>query len=103
MRGCTDVLTRTSRVPPNVSFEVDDVESEWQYSQLFDFIHSRYMAGSIADWPRLMRQCYKLSSHLHLHLHFYFHFNSLPLSAWHSTDFVRIVLCCNLTKPELIS
>ncbi|KIW58038.1 hypothetical protein, variant [Exophiala xenobiotica] len=45
-------------VPPNVSFEVDDVESEWQYSQPFDFIHSRYMAGSIADWPRLMRQCY---------------------------------------------
>ena len=69
MRGCTDVLTRTSRVPPNVSFEVDDVESEWQYSQPFDFIHSRYMAGSIADWPRLMRQCYKLSSLLHFYLH----------------------------------
>ncbi|KIW10107.1 hypothetical protein PV08_11067 [Exophiala spinifera] len=48
-------------VPPNVKFEVDDVESEWPYSQPFDYIHSRYMAGSIADWPRLMYQCYKLS------------------------------------------
>ncbi|KIW27718.1 hypothetical protein, variant 1 [Cladophialophora immunda] len=45
-------------VPPNVRFEVDDVESEWQYSQPFDFVHCRYMAGSIADWPRLMSQCY---------------------------------------------
>lgn len=42
-------------------FEVDDVESEWQYSRPFDYVHSRYMAGSIADWPRLMSQCYKLS------------------------------------------
>ncbi|RVX73473.1 hypothetical protein B0A52_03115 [Exophiala mesophila] len=46
-------------VPPNVTFEVDDVESEWQYSRPFDYVHSRYMAGSIADWPRLMSQCYK--------------------------------------------
>lgn len=46
-------------VPPNVIFEVDDVESEWEYSRPFSFIHSRYMAGSIADWPRLMHQCYK--------------------------------------------
>ncbi|KIX06361.1 uncharacterized protein Z518_04337 [Rhinocladiella mackenziei CBS 650.93] len=56
-------------VPPNVTFEVDDVESEWQYSQPFDFIHSRYMAGSIADWPRLMSECYKLSLALILSLH----------------------------------
>ncbi|KIV95132.1 hypothetical protein, variant [Exophiala mesophila] len=45
-------------VPPNVTFEVDDVESEWQYSRSFDYVHSRYMAGSVADWPRLMSQCY---------------------------------------------
>jgi len=46
-------------VPPNVSFEVDDVESLWPERPPFDFIHSRYMAGSIVDWPGLMRQCYQ--------------------------------------------
>ncbi|KAL4808156.1 S-adenosyl-L-methionine-dependent methyltransferase [Aspergillus unguis] len=43
-------------VPPNVIFEVDDVESEWPSRPPFDFIHSRYMCGSIEDWPRLARQ-----------------------------------------------
>ncbi|KAI9838376.1 MAG: hypothetical protein M1819_005644 [Sarea resinae] len=49
---------QTSWVPPNVRFVVDDVESEW-LGQPYDFIHSRYMAGSILDWPRLARQCYE--------------------------------------------
>ncbi|KAL4757918.1 class I SAM-dependent methyltransferase [Aspergillus foveolatus] len=47
-----------SRVPPNVVFEVDDVESEWPPRPPFDFIHSRYMCGSIEDWPRLAQQAY---------------------------------------------
>ncbi|KAL4733969.1 S-adenosyl-L-methionine-dependent methyltransferase [Aspergillus similis] len=47
-----------SRVPPNVIFEVDDVESEWPPRAPFDFIHSRYMCGSIKDWPRLAQQAY---------------------------------------------
>jgi len=46
-------------VPPNVAFLVDDVESDWVRGQPFDFIHSRYMGGSIADWPKLMRQAYE--------------------------------------------
>ncbi|KAL4746817.1 S-adenosyl-L-methionine-dependent methyltransferase [Aspergillus terricola var. indicus] len=46
------------RVPPNVIFEVDDVESEWPPRAPFDFIHSRYMCGSIEDWPRLAQQAY---------------------------------------------
>lgn len=46
-------------VPPNVRFEVDDVEDSWTYSQPFNFIHSRYMAGSIVDWENLMRQCFE--------------------------------------------
>lgn len=45
-------------VPVNVSFEVDDCESPWPQRPPFDFIHSRYMAGSIADWPRLIRRCH---------------------------------------------
>ncbi|KAH7058598.1 S-adenosyl-L-methionine-dependent methyltransferase [Macrophomina phaseolina] len=47
-------------VPPNVSFEVDDVESEWpEHRPPFDLVHARYMAGSIQDWPALLRNCYK--------------------------------------------
>ncbi|PVI02860.1 S-adenosyl-L-methionine-dependent methyltransferase [Periconia macrospinosa] len=48
-----------SLVPPNVKFEVDDVEDEWVYSTKFDYIHVRYMACTIRDWPKLIRQCFK--------------------------------------------
>ena len=44
-------------VPPNVHFEVDDVESEWTYSKKFDFIHCRTMSACIRDWPTLVRRC----------------------------------------------
>ncbi|KAF4986725.1 hypothetical protein FGRMN_10702 [Fusarium graminum] len=37
-------------VPPNVQFIIDDIEEEWHYSSLFDYIHSRMMNSSIADW-----------------------------------------------------
>ena len=46
-------------VPPNVRFEVDDLEDDWTFAYPFDYIHSRYMAGSIKDWPRLMKQCFE--------------------------------------------
>lgn len=52
----TDVL---DSVPPNVRFEVDDVEAEWTYSAPFDYIHCRYMVASIFDWPRFLRQTYR--------------------------------------------
>ncbi|KAL8669286.1 MAG: hypothetical protein Q9168_006118 [Polycauliona sp. 1 TL-2023] len=46
-------------VPPNCIFEVDDVTMEWTYrKESFDFIHSREMFGSIADWDEYFRQCY---------------------------------------------
>ena len=45
-------------VPRNVKFEVDDVESPWTHPIKFDYIHCRFMAGSIADWPKLIRTCY---------------------------------------------
>ncbi|ERF76624.1 hypothetical protein EPUS_04444 [Endocarpon pusillum Z07020] len=50
------MLTQDS-VPPNLEFIVDDVEDEWGYEhQPFDFIHARFLAGAIRDWPKLMRQ-----------------------------------------------
>ncbi|KAL8635398.1 MAG: hypothetical protein Q9228_007104, partial [Teloschistes exilis] len=48
-----------SWVPPNCIFEVDDVTMEWTFRKdSFDFIHSREMFGSIADWDEYFRQCY---------------------------------------------
>ena len=46
-------------VPPNLTFEIDDVESEWSYSTAFDFIHTRHMDFSIGDWPKLVANCFK--------------------------------------------
>ncbi|KAF2146549.1 uncharacterized protein K452DRAFT_294114 [Aplosporella prunicola CBS 121167] len=45
-------------VPANVTFEVDDVESDWPSRPPFDFIHSRCMGGSIKDWPALIKRSY---------------------------------------------
>ncbi|RMJ24772.1 Methyltransferase [Aspergillus sp. HF37] len=37
-------------VPPNCFFEVDDYESEWDFSKPFDFIHGRNLAGTVKDY-----------------------------------------------------
>lgn len=55
------MLTDFCSVPPNVVFEVDDVEAEWCFSRQFDYIHCRYLAGSIGNWPRLMEQAFKFT------------------------------------------
>lgn len=48
-------------VPPNVQFYVEDIEDEWTYGEDegFDFIHARYIAGAVQDWPRLVSQVFK--------------------------------------------
>jgi cyclopropane fatty-acyl-phospholipid synthase-like methyltransferase len=65
-------------VPPNVSFEVsvnllpasaclyrltirqvEDIEEPWTFSRPFDYIHARYLANAIKDWPKLVRQCFE--------------------------------------------
>ncbi|KAF6811293.1 methyltransferase domain-containing protein [Colletotrichum plurivorum] len=47
-----------SWVPPNVFFEIDDVESPWLNPNKFGFVFCRYMLGAIADWPKLVRTIY---------------------------------------------
>ncbi|OHW96818.1 methyltransferase domain-containing protein [Colletotrichum incanum] len=47
-----------SWVPPNIKFEIDDVESPWVNEGKYDFIFCRYMAASIADWPKLIQNIY---------------------------------------------
>ncbi|TDZ26380.1 Secondary metabolism regulator LAE1 [Colletotrichum orbiculare MAFF 240422] len=44
--------------PPNVKFEIDDLEESWTFSKPFDYIHSRLMNSSISDWQRLIRQSF---------------------------------------------
>ncbi|KAJ3944850.1 uncharacterized protein N0V96_004867 [Colletotrichum fioriniae] len=45
-------------VPPNVKFEIDDVESPWVHSRKYDFIMCRYMVASIKDWPGLIKNIF---------------------------------------------
>ncbi|KAF6810339.1 methyltransferase domain-containing protein [Colletotrichum sojae] len=51
-------LTFERRVAPNLRFEVDDIEEEWTYSQPFDYIHSRHMTSSLADWKEYITNCF---------------------------------------------
>ncbi|KAH0846300.1 putative methyltransferase [Fonsecaea pedrosoi] len=47
-------------VPPNLRFIIDDFEDEWAYDDTpFDYIHGRYLASSVRDWPRLVRQSFE--------------------------------------------
>lgn len=45
-------------IPPNLTFQVDDIEEPWSFSQPFDYIHSRMMTSSLADWKTYLRQCF---------------------------------------------
>lgn len=45
-------------VPPNVHFEVDDIEQEWVFHEKFDFIHSRALHNAIRDWPTLIKRSF---------------------------------------------
>ncbi|KAF4784277.1 hypothetical protein HER10_EVM0006341 [Colletotrichum scovillei] len=49
---------QTQFVPPNVKFEVDDLEEPWTYHTKFDYIHTRAMTSSISDWKRFFKQSY---------------------------------------------
>jgi SAM-dependent methyltransferase len=50
--------SQPSFTPPNLAFQIDDLEESWTFSEKFDFIYSRMMIGSVADFPRLYRQCF---------------------------------------------
>jgi cyclopropane fatty-acyl-phospholipid synthase-like methyltransferase len=46
-------------IPSNVTFEIDDLEEPWTFSQPFDFIFARMMVGAFADFPRFFQQSFK--------------------------------------------
>ncbi|KAJ0286789.1 hypothetical protein CBS470a_005740 [Colletotrichum nupharicola] len=51
-------ILRSNAVPPNVRFEVDDIEEPWLFSRPFDYIHSRMMTSSISNWKQLVQRAY---------------------------------------------
>ncbi|CZR67449.1 related to methyltransferase [Phialocephala subalpina] len=48
-------------VPPNVSFQIDDLEEPWTFreTEKFDFIYARMMTSSFSDWPRFFEQAFE--------------------------------------------
>ncbi|KAK1516462.1 methyltransferase domain-containing protein [Colletotrichum abscissum] len=50
-------------VPPNVQFEIDDIEEPWLFSRPFDYIHSRMMTGSIRNWRQFLQNCFDNLNH----------------------------------------
>ncbi|KAF4121445.1 hypothetical protein GMORB2_1852, partial [Geosmithia morbida] len=45
-------------VPPNLNFEIDDLEKEWTWSHKFDFIFARMMLGCFENLPAMMKVAY---------------------------------------------
>jgi hypothetical protein len=46
-------------VPPNCTFEIEDLESTWAYPQNhFDFIHIRELFGCVSDWDDFFAQTF---------------------------------------------
>ncbi|KAH8714719.1 S-adenosyl-L-methionine-dependent methyltransferase [Ilyonectria robusta] len=49
-----------SWLPPNLEFQIDDCTQEWTFApNSLDYIHIRWLVGSIVDWPRLFKQAYR--------------------------------------------
>lgn len=47
-----------SMVPPNCTFEIDDLEKEWTWTKPFDFIFGRVMVGSFVDPETVFKQAF---------------------------------------------
>ncbi|KDN70474.1 putative methyltransferase domain-containing protein [Colletotrichum sublineola] len=45
--------------PPNVHYEIDDLEEEWSFSRKFDYVHSMMMTGAFKDWHNFHRQAFE--------------------------------------------
>lgn len=57
--GVDIAATQPDFVPPNLNFEIDDVEEDWPYRPAhFDFVHARDLMTAVRDWPRLISQAY---------------------------------------------
>ncbi|RGP69230.1 mrna 3 -end-processing yth1 [Fusarium longipes] len=49
-----------SWVPPNLEFQIDDCTQEWTIPpNSLDYVHIRWLVGSITDWTALFKEAYK--------------------------------------------
>ncbi|KAM5346298.1 hypothetical protein ACJ41O_009303 [Fusarium nematophilum] len=49
-----------SWVPPNLQFQIDDCTQDWTFpNDSIDYIHMRWLIGSIQDWTALFKEAYK--------------------------------------------
>jgi len=57
----TDVSPiQSTWVPPNVRFEIEDCTEPWTFEPAsFDYIHMRFLVGSIDDWNTLMSRAFQ--------------------------------------------
>lgn len=45
--------------PPNLQFEIDDATLPWTFApNSLDYVHMRYLLGSIKDWSALFREAF---------------------------------------------
>lgn len=49
----------TSEAPDNVSFEIDNAEEKWTFTEPFNFIHFRHLAGSFTSWKSVYQQAFQ--------------------------------------------
>ncbi|KAI0161975.1 S-adenosyl-L-methionine-dependent methyltransferase [Xylariaceae sp. FL1272] len=53
-------IQKTTAVPPNVRFVIDNVENPWPCEpNSVDVIHVRGLAGGVTDWPGFFQQAYE--------------------------------------------
>ncbi|KAF5009420.1 hypothetical protein FDECE_4352 [Fusarium decemcellulare] len=57
----TDISAiQPSWVPANLEFQIDDCTQEWTFKEnSLDYVHMRFLVGSIVDWPALYKQAYR--------------------------------------------
>ncbi|QPC70710.1 hypothetical protein HYE68_001462 [Fusarium pseudograminearum] len=66
-------------VPPNCTFEIDDLEKEWTWKQPFDFIFCRMMTGSFSDPQAMAHKAYE----------------GLSPGGWYEIQDIQIPLFCD--------
>ncbi|CZR37877.1 uncharacterized protein FPRO_06932 [Fusarium proliferatum ET1] len=50
-----------SWVPPNVKFEIEDCTRDWTFKSDFaDYIHVRWLMGSVRDWDAFFSEAYRV-------------------------------------------
>ncbi|KAI8650769.1 hypothetical protein NCS57_01411800 [Fusarium keratoplasticum] len=66
-------------LPPNCTFEIDDLEKEWTWKTPFDFIFCRMMTGSFADPEAMANKV----------------FNGLSAEGWYEIQDIQLPVFCD--------